>query len=67
MSDTSETLDLRHTRVIKVNHRKLTLELTLSFGRRARGRTLGLEARADDARGDSQQDRRTRAKITVTR
>jgi Tol biopolymer transport system component len=61
------SLDLRHTRVIKVNRRKLTLELALAFDRRARGRTLGLEARADDGRGDSQQDRRTRAQITVTR
>ena len=61
------SLDLRHTRVIKVNRRKLTLEMTLTVDRRARGRTLGFEARADDARGDSQQDRRTRAQITVTR
>ena len=61
------SLDLRHARVIKANRRKLTLELALTFDRHARGRTLGLEARADDARGNSQQDRRTRARISVTR
>jgi Tol biopolymer transport system component len=60
------SLDLRHTRVIKVDRRRLTLELALAFGRRARGLTLGLEARADDSRGASQQDRRTRARISVT-
>jgi hypothetical protein len=54
------SLDLGRTRVRKVSKKTLVLDLALAFDRRARGRTLGLEARADDARGASQQDRRTR-------
>jgi hypothetical protein len=60
------SLDLRHTRVVKVSRKTLVLNLALAFDRRARGRTLGLETRADDARGASQQDRRARARVTVT-
>jgi Tol biopolymer transport system component len=61
------SVDLGSTRVIKVDRRRLTLDLALRFGRRAIGRTIGLEARADDARGASQQDRRSRARISVRR
>lgn len=60
------SLDLRHTRVVNVSRKTLALELAVKFNRLARGRTLGIEARADDARGGSQQDRRPRARVTVT-
>jgi hypothetical protein len=59
------TLDLSRTRVINVSRKTLALDLSLQLGKGARGKTLGIEARADDASGASQQDRRARARITV--
>ena len=61
------SLDLHRTRVVNVSRHTLRLDLSLAFDRRARGSTLEFEARADDSRGASQQDHRTRARISVTR
>ena len=59
------SLDLRRTRVRNVDRRTLSLDLALRFGARARGRTFGLETRADDGRGNSQQDSSARGRIAV--
>lgn len=61
------SLDLDDTRVVKVDKKRLALDLALKFDRRAVGHTIGVEARADDEKGRSQQDRRTRDRITVKR
>jgi hypothetical protein len=50
------TLDLKRTRVIGVNRRKIKLVLAVRFNRNLRGARFRLRAQADDRRGRNQED-----------
>jgi hypothetical protein len=61
------TLDLTRTEVVPIDEQRIRLDLAVKLGREAAGHTLGLEARADDTLGRSQQDAHPRRRIRFTR
>jgi hypothetical protein len=57
------TLDLKRTRIVGVNRRKLRLVLALRFRRKLAGQRFRVRAQADDRRGRNQEDELGRLRL----
>jgi Tol biopolymer transport system component len=58
------SLDLRRSRIVGVDKRKLKLVLAIRFPRKLAGERLRIRAQADDSRGRNQEDELGRLRLT---